>query len=301
MACPDQHLSNPDSHHAAHDHSGRAHSHHALNGALIITALYAVVELAGGLMADSLALLADAGHMVSDIIALSLAVMASRIAMLPAHAGMSYGYGRAKVLAAQANGLGLWFLCGWISWEAFGRISAPPEVNGGIVLGVASVGLIVNLISLFILRHQHDLNGRAAFWHVLGDALGSVAAMIAGLVIILTGWNPIDPLLSFLVAGILAWGGWRLLRETTLLLMEGSPSDVDSEAVRNRMVDAFEHVDGLHHIHIWTLPNGTLAMSAHVEVSDMAQWPTLLPFIQAHLKEHGISHATLQPELACCE
>jgi len=301
MACPDQHLTDPHSDHASHAHHGHGHSHHALNGALIITALYALVELTGGLIADSLALLADAGHMVSDIVALSLAVMAGRIAMLPAHAGMTYGYGRAKVLAAQANGLGLWFLCGWISWEAFGRLSDPPEVNGGIVLGVASIGLIVNLVSLFILRHQHDLNGRAAFWHVLGDALGSVAAMIAGLVILLTGWNPIDPILSFLVAGILAWGGWRLLRETTLLLMEGSPSDVDSEAVRSRMVEEFEHVDGLHHIHIWTLPNGTLAMSAHVEVSDMTRWPKLLPVIQAHLKEHGIAHATLQPELACCE
>ncbi|HKI61031.1 MAG TPA: cation diffusion facilitator family transporter [Mariprofundaceae bacterium] len=293
--------------HAVHAHEGHSHDHghhhahhHGLNGALALTTVFALVELVGGLMANSLALLADAGHMVSDVAALSLAVMAGRIASRPAHAGMSYGYGRARVLAAQANGLGLWFLAGWISWEAFGRLSAPPVVNGGIVLGIAAIGLLINLAAMFMLRHQHDLNTKAAYWHVLGDAMGSVAAMIAGAVILTTGWNPIDPLLSFLVAGILAWGGWRLLRETTLQLMDSVPDAVEIKEVSQAML-ALEHVAGVHHIHIWTLPNGTLAMSAHVQLNDMLHWPELLPAIQNRLAELGITHATLQPELSCCD
>jgi len=299
------HAHGPDHNHSSHDHSHHDHSHshghhHGLNGALALTAVFALVELAGGLIADSLALLADAGHMFSDIIALSLAVMAGRIASRPAHAGMSYGYGRARVLAAQANGLGLWLLAGWISWEAFGRLAAPPVVSGGIVLVIATLGLLINLASMFLLRNQHDLNTRAAYWHVLGDALGSVAAMIAGAVILLTGWNPIDPLLSFLVAAILAWGGWRLLRETTLQLMDSVPDVVKTDEVCEAM-QALRHVEGVHHIHIWTLPNGTLAMSAHVQLNDMLQWPELLPAIQNRVAELGITHATLQPELTCCD
>jgi len=305
MPCPPLHEKTHE--HAVHAHEGHSHDHghhhahhHGLNGALALTTVFALVELVGGLMANSLALLADAGHMVSDVAALSLAVMAGRIASRPAHAGMSYGYGRARVLAAQANGLGLWFLAGWISWEAFGRLSAPPVVNGGIVLGIAAIGLLINLAAMFMLRHQHDLNTKAAYWHVLGDAMGSVAAMIAGAVILTTGWNPIDPLLSFLVAGILAWGGWRLLRETTLQLMDSVPDAVEVEEVSQTML-ALEHVAGVHHIHIWTLPNGTLAMSAHVQLNDMLHWPELLPAIQNRLAELGITHATLQPELSCCD
>ena len=153
---------------------------------------------------------------------------------------------------------------------------------------------------MVMLRHQHDLNSRAAYWHVLGDALGSVAAMIAGAVILTTGWNPIDPLLSFLVAAILAWGGWRLLRETTLQLMDSVPDAVETEEVCQAML-AIEHVTGVHHIHIWTLPSGKLAMSAHVQLNDMQLWPELLPAIQNRLVELGITHATLQPELSCCD
>lgn len=307
MPCPplhhhaDEHASHAHSHSHSQTHSHSHHGHHhGLNGALALTALFALVELAGGLIADSLALLADAGHMASDIVALSIAVIAGRIASRPAHAGMSYGYGRARVLAAQANGLGLWFLAGWISWEAFGRLAAPPVVNGGIVLVVATLGLLVNLAALFLLRHQHDLNTRAAYWHVMGDALGSIAAMIAGAVILFTGWSPIDPLLSFLVAGILAWGGWRLLRETTLQLMDSVPDAVEIAEV-SEAIQSIKHVEGVHHIHIWTLPNGKLAMSAHIQLCDMLDWPELLPNIQNKLVGHGITHATLQPELTCCD
>ncbi len=274
------------------------HHHHALNAAFWLTAAFAVVELVGGLMANSLALLADAGHMVSDVAALGLAMLAGRIAGRPAHRQMTYGYGRARVLAAQVNGLMLWFLSGWIVWEAAGRLANPPVVQGGMVLWIASIGLIINLIVMRWLHGSHDINTRAAYWHVLGDALGSVAAIVAGGVILLTGWMPIDPILSFIVAGILAWGGWRLVRETTLELMEAVPQGVDPGAMEGAM-QAVEGVTGIHHIHIWRLPAGKLAMSAHIGIDEMAHWTELLPALLKILKQYDIEHATLQPETGC--
>lgn len=276
-----------------------ASRHHPLHMALWLTAAFALVELAGGLLADSLALLADAGHMASDIVALGLAVLARRIAAQPAHSGMTYGYGRARVLAAQANGLGLWFLSGWIVWEAVGRFVQPPMVQGQIVLFVAVIGLLVNLMVLYWLRGAHDLNSRAAYWHVIGDALGSVAAITAGIVIILTGWMAIDPLLSFVVAGILAWGGWWLVRETTLELMERAPESVNVKAIE-RCVCETAGVRGIHHIHLWRLPDGRTAISAHIQIENMRQWPRILPALIAALAKQGVDHATLQPEEAAC-
>jgi len=275
-----------------------ADHHHSLNAAFWLTAVFALVELAGGLMANSLALLADAGHMVSDVAALGLAMLVQRIAGRPAHTQMTYGYGRAKVLAAQGSGLMLWFLSGWIVWEAVDRLVNPPIVQGGIVLLIAAIGLFINLIIMRWLHGSHDINIRAAYWHVLGDALGSVAAIVAGGVILLTGWMPIDPILSFFVSGILAWGGWRLVRETTLELMEGVPEGIDADAIVKTM-RTVEGVIGIHHIHIWRLPVGKLAMSAHVQIENMEHWTSLLPELLEALKEQGIKHATLQPETGC--
>ena len=251
----------------------------------------------GGWMANSLALLADAAHMVSDVVALALAAIAGRIALRPAHAEMTYGYGRAKVLAALANGLGLWFLSGWIFWEATGRLASPPEVAGELVLAIAAIGLIINIVILKWLHGSHDMNTRAAYWHVIGDALGSVAAIVAGLVILFTGWMLIDPILSFLVAAILAWGGWRLLRETIRELMEAVPEGVNSHAIEKLMREV-EGVSGIHHIHIWLTPNQKLALSAHIEIETMAEWDTTLPLLLDLLHKQGIEHATLQPESA---
>ncbi len=278
---------------------GHSHHHHALDAAFWLTAVFAVVELAGGLWSDSLALLADAGHMVSDVAALGLAMFARRIAKRPAHAQMTYGYGRAKVLAAQMNALMLCFLSGWIVWEAVGRLHQPPEVQGGVVVWIAAIGLVINLVMVRWLHGAHDINTRAAYWHVLGDALGSVAALVAGGVIVLTGWMVIDPLLSFVVASVLAWGGWRLVRETSLELMEAVPqeADVDTASQAMRRVAG---VVGIHHVHLWRLPAGDLALSAHVQVEHMERWMTLLPLLIATLKRQGIAHATLQPEMARC-
>ncbi len=275
-----------------HDHS------EGLGPAVLATALFAIIELTGGWLAGSLALLADAAHMFSDVGALLLALLAGRIAQRPAHAGMSFGYGRARVLAAQANGLALWFLSGWIAWEAADRLTHPPDVQGWVVLWIALAGLALNLIVMRWLGHSHDINVRASRWHVLGDALGSAAAVIAGLVIIATGWMGIDPLLSFAVAAVLAWGGWRLVRETTLELMEATPPGVDPDAI----VAALSGPDGvldIHHLHIWRLPAGGLALSAHVRIADMREWPRLLEALLGIAGDLGIGHATLQPETRC--
>jgi len=236
--------------------------------------------------------------MVSDVAALGLAMLANRIASRPAHARMSYGYGRAKVLAAQLSGFMLWVLSAWIIWEAIDRLSNPPEVQGGMVMLIAAVGLMINLIIMRWLHGSHDLNTRAAYWHVLGDALGSVAAIIAGGVILLTGWMPIDPLLSFLVAGILVWGGWRLLRETTLELMEALPQEIDFTRIEQAMND-IDGVVNVHHIHLWRLPSTQLAVSAHVQIEHMSHWPNVLQALRESLQQHQIDHITLQPEFRC--
>jgi cobalt-zinc-cadmium efflux system protein len=281
-----------------HDH-GHHHDHHApLNKAVMLTALFALVELGGGLVSGSLALLADAAHMASDIVALGLALAANHIARRPATTRMSYGYGRAKLFAAQINGLALWVLSAWIVWEAFQRLVSQHTVRGGILLVVAVVGLLINLLILRWLHGDDDLNTRAAFWHVLGDAVGSVAAIVAGTVILLTGWMPIDPILSFLVAGILVWGGWRLLRETTLEFMESVPAGFHVHELQDAL-SAAHGVTGTHHVHVWKLPNGQVALSAHVQIESMEQWNDILPHLLERLHGLGISHATLQPEIVC--
>jgi cobalt-zinc-cadmium efflux system protein len=289
-----------DHHHDhGHDHHDHEHDHHApLNKAVVLTTLFALVELGGGLVSGSLALLADAGHMASDIVALGLALMASHIARRPATARMSYGYGRAKLFAAQINGLALWFLSGWIVWEAFERLMTPHPVKGAILLVVAVIGLLVNLLILRWLHGDDDLNTRAAFWHVLGDAVGSVAAIVAGSVILLTGWMPIDPILSFLVAGILVWGGWRLVRETTMEFMESVPTGFHVHELQDAL-DAADGVTATHHVHVWRLPSGQVALSAHVQIESMERWNTILPHLLERLHGLGVSHATLQPEIVC--
>ena len=290
-----------------HHHPHDEHAHHHLNMALALTALFAIVEFAGGWISNSLALLADAVHMSSDVVALGIAAFAGRLAMRPADHGMTYGYGRARVLAAQANGVALWFLSGWIVWEAVGRLFEPPEVQGWIVIAVGFVGLLVNLIILKWLHGAHDINTRAAYWHVIGDALGSVAAIVSGIVIFFAAWMPIDPILSFLVAVILAWGGWNLLSEATAELMEAAPSNVDMLMLEKCMCDV-QGVSATHHIHIWKLPGGGLALSAHIIVEQLDQWDQTLALLQQSLQQIGLEHITLQPEsglepceLHCCD
>lgn len=288
------------------DEMSSHHHHHSggLNAALVLTAIFAVVELVGGLISGSLALLADAGHMFSDVAALGIASVAAYIAKKPAHQGMTYGYGRAKILAAQINGLTLCFLAGWIAWEAVGRMNSPPEVNGSIMFTIALVGLVINLIVLRWLHNSHnhhvDLNTRAAYWHVVGDALGSVAALAGGIVILFTGWMLIDPILSFVVSGILAWGGWRLIRQTTFALMDAVPEGIRLDEIKNSVLQV-SGVENIHHIHVWRLPDGELAISAHIDCKDLSRWADMLPRLQSCVAtEFYITHATFQPEEGRC-
>lgn len=275
---------------------GAHHKHvHPINAALLLTCFFALVEAIGGWMTNSLALLADAIHMFSDVAALLLAATAEKIASRPAHAGMTYGYGRARVIAAQFNGFGLWFLAGWIVWEAMGRFTSPPDVQGDLLTLIASLGLVANLVILHWLRGGENLNVKAAFWHVMGDTLGSIAALGAGIVILLTGWMAVDPLLSIVVSVILAWGGWRLVKETMAILMEATPSALSVNEVGS-VIRMHSGVKDVHHIHVWTLPDGRFGLSAHVVVRDMRLWSKLLPQLQESLANIGVEHATLQPE-----
>ncbi|MCF7821271.1 MAG: cation diffusion facilitator family transporter [Mariprofundaceae bacterium] len=288
----------------SHDHVHQSYSGGShLNAALALTALFAVVELVGGLISGSLALLADAGHMFSDVAALAIASIAAYIAGKPAHRGMTYGYGRAKIIAAQINGLALWFLAGWIAWEAVGRLTSPPEVDGSIMFIIALVGLVVNLVVLRILHgsdeHHSDINTSAAYWHVLGDTLGSVAAIVGGSVILLTGWMMIDPLLSFVVTGLLIWGGWRVIRQTTAEIMEAVPEHIRVEKIKESICQ-LSNVCDIHHIHVWKLPSGELAISAHVECEDISRWSNILAELQGCVLNFGITHATFQPEEGQC-
>jgi cobalt-zinc-cadmium efflux system protein len=280
-----------------HHHSGHAGASRTLIGALLLTLGFAVVEVLAGWWSGSLALLSDAAHMVTDASSLGLAAAAASLARRPPSMRHSYGLVRAEVLAALANSLAMLVLIGFIVFEAIQRFDTPRPIAGGTVASVAVVGLIINLVVAWILHHgEHTLNSRAALLHVLGDALGSVAAITAGVVILTTGWTPIDPLLSLFVAVLIGVSALRLLREVVHVLMEGVPLNVRLEAVGHDLA-ALPGVLRVHDLHVWTLSSGTLALSAHLELRNLADWPAALDAArQTMAAHHGIHHVTLQPE-----
>lgn len=298
------HKHDHDAPHASGNDTGHAHHHHhtAHNGtllvALLLTLSFAGVEALAGWWSGSLALLSDAAHMVTDSSALGLAAATAVLARRPISLQHSYGLVRAEVLAALFNSLLMLVLIGFIAYEAFERIGAPRDIAGSTVIGVAVIGLVVNLVVAWVLsRGEHTLNSRAALLHVLGDALGSVAAITAGIVIVTTGWAPIDPLLSLLVAALILFSALRLLREVLHVLMEGVPDHVQL-AVVGRDLARLPGVRRVHDLHVWTLSSDTLALSAHLELRDLADWPATLAAAQHAMEtQHGISHVTLQPEV----
>jgi cobalt-zinc-cadmium efflux system protein len=238
----------------------------------------------------------DAGHLVSDATALGLAALAARVARQPATERHSYGLGRVEILAGVVNGLFMLAVVVGIAWAAVGRLLEPEPVRGGMVLVVAGLGLLVNLGAAWLLHGGEGLNVRGALLHVLGDLLGSVAALVSGAVILATGWSPIDPLLSLLICALILVSSLKLLREGVHVLLEGVPSHLDLAEVGERMA-AEPGVDSVHDLHIWNLDSGLTALSAHLVVADMRDWPTLLDRLQALLRdEMAIEHATLQPE-----
>jgi cobalt-zinc-cadmium efflux system protein len=278
-------------------HLGHKGEHQHLTGALYITLGFALVEAVAGWWSGSLALLSDAGHMLTDSTALGLAAAAAWLARRPPSRRHTYGLVRLEVLAALANGLLMLALIGFIAIEAVQRLGQPRDVSGATVTLVAVIGLLVNLaVAWKLSRGESSLNTRAALMHVMGDILGSVAALIAGLVITFTGWTPIDPLLSLLVAGLILVSAWRLLAEALHVLLEGVPEHIDIDGVAADLA-AIPQVTSVHDLHIWTLSSGKIALSAHLDMASLDHWPAILARAREVLsKGHGIGHATLQPE-----
>ena len=282
--------------HTSH-HLGHSGGHNGLLIALLLTFGFAIVEVVAGYWSGSLALLSDAAHMVTDASSLGLAAVAAWLARRPPSLKHSFGLVRAEILAALVNSVGMLALIGFIVYEAIQRFGEPRPIAGGTVVIVAVIGLIINLVVAWTLHHgEQTLNSRAALLHVLGDALGSVAAITAGIVIVTTGWTPIDPLLSLFVALLISVSAIRLLREAVHVLMEGVPLHVKLEDVGNDLA-ALPGVLHVHDLHVWTLSSGTLALSVHLEIQNLASWPALLATARQLLESrHGIRHATLQPE-----
>ncbi|MFZ1641175.1 MAG: cation diffusion facilitator family transporter [Candidatus Contendobacter sp.] len=286
---------NPSRDHAHHHHgetTGRV-----LWLATGLTLIYAGVEAGVGWWAGSLALVADAGHMVNDAAALALAAAAAWLARRPASARHSYGFGRAEFLAALINSLGLLVLVAWITVSAVQRLRDPQPVIGEAVSLAAAAGLAINLLVAWLLsRGERNLNTRAALLHVLGDLLGSVAALLSGIVIAFTGWMPIDPLLSLGIGALIVASSLRLLREALHGLMEGTPFTLAPEEV-GRALATVPGVASVHDLHIWSVAPERLMLSAHLVVRDLREWEGVLDACHALLTERfAIQHATLQPE-----
>lgn len=294
-----------------HDH-GHGHSHHGhshgssnerrLTWALALVGVFMVVEVVGGIMAHSLALIADAGHMLTDSASLVLALFALRVGKRPADETYSYGRQRYEVLAAFVNGLVLLALSVWILIESARRLFEPQTVQGPVMLVVAGVGLLANIAAFLILRDGEDnLNMRSAVLHVLGDLLASVAAMVAAVVIIYTHWMPIDPLLSALVSLLILRGGWRVTRESAHILLEGTPPGIEVEEVSADVIAQVPGVSDVHHLHVWSLTDAKPMMTLHAVIGDDTNQDTVLIAIQKRLSERfGVVHATVQIERGGC-
>ncbi|HEX2503961.1 MAG TPA: cation diffusion facilitator family transporter [Miltoncostaeaceae bacterium] len=283
----------------AHDHaSRRAGEARALGLVLGLTVLLAVGELIGGLIGGSLALLADAGHMLSDVGSLALALGALWLAARPPTARLSFGFRRAEILAALLNGVALVAIAIWIFVEAAQRLSDPPEILAGVTLAVALAGLAVNVLGVVILRRSggRSLNMRAALRHVVADLLGSVGVIVAALVILATGWLYADPLVSVLIGVLVLASSWRVLRESLGVLLEAAPEGIDADAVGRRMA-AVEGVSEVHDLHIWTITSGFPALSAHVLVPEGEDCHARRRELSEMLRrDFGIAHTTLQVE-----
>ena len=266
--------------------------------ALVFTATYMVAEIVGGLAANSLALLADAGHMFSDAAALGLSLVAVMLAQRPATSNRTYGFHRAEILAALTNGAALLVLAVLIAREAWGRLSDPPEVQGGLMLLVACGGLTINLVNLMILsggRH-HNLNVRGAWLHVMADTLGSVGAILAGVAIYFLGWSWADPVASFVIASLVLYSAWGLIRETLDVLMEGVPKGISVDDVAAALKGISGVLDA-HDLHVWSLTSGRNIATTHLVIAEDADHQGIIDAANRTLAERfAIAHATIQVE-----
>ncbi len=272
--------------------------------ALALTGTFLLVEVARGILSGSLALLADAGHMLTDTMALALSAIAFRMSSRPADAKRSYGYQRFQILAAFVNGLSLLVIVGWILVEAIQRIVQPSPVMGQTMLIVAAAGLLVNVIVFFVLHSgdQENLNMRGAALHVLGDLLGSVAAVTAALVILSTGWMPIDPILSVGVAMLIFRSAWHLVKRSGHILLEGAPEWLDVDAMQSKIIASNPEVKEIHHVHVWGLTPQHPMLTMHVALKQIQSNTTaIIRSIKDLLKnEYGIDHSTIEVECDDC-
>jgi cobalt-zinc-cadmium efflux system protein len=295
-------MSEPHDHGHGHpEHGPHVHHHPADAGArlvwaLLLTLAFAAVEAVTGFWAGSLALLGDAGHMVTDSASLGLAAFAAWLSQRPPTQRHTYGYGRVETLAALLNVLFMVLVVVGISVAAVDRILDPAVVKGGAVTVVAALGLLLNIAVAWLLMHgEQTMNTRGALLHVLGDLLGSVAALVSGAIVMATGWMTADPLLSLLICALMLASSLRLLREVLQALMEGVPPSLSTQEV-GRVLASLPGVASVHDLHIWTLSSRRIALSAHLIVESLEQWPAILAASRHALAEQGITHVTLQPE-----
>lgn len=281
----------------AHRAPVRADSIRRLGLALALTAGVTVVEAVGGWVAHSLALLADAGHMLADVASLGMVLWVARMAQRPATPERSYGLVRLEILAALVNGAMLIVIAAAIGIEAWRRLQTPAPVHGATVLGVATLGLVTNLVAMRILHHghEHSMNQRGAYLHVVSDALGSIGALAAGAIILLTGWTAADPVISFAIGLLILAGAWRLVRESTDILLEATPRHIGLGTVHERLA-SLPGVSSVHDLHVWTLTSGVIAMSGHLVVREASEHQAVLEAAQERLRQLGIHHVTVQME-----
>lgn len=288
--------------HGAHKH-GVGHSHasdapvRSLRIALGLTAFLLVVEVIGGFLSNSIALLADAGHMLTDVAALALALFVAWFSKQPETPKKTYGYLRWEILAAFLNGATLLLISAWILWEAVTRLRASEQVHGGLMLAVATGGLIVNIIAARVLirSSSHNMNARGAYLHVLGDLLASVGTIAAAILIRYTGWLMADPIASIVTTMLIMGGAWRLVRESVDILLESTPAHIPLEAVRGQL-EAIPGIESVHDLHVWSVTPAVVAMSAHCIVRLPEQHQHVLGHIHDAMRLFGIDHVTIQLE-----
>lgn len=295
--------------HHGHDHHGHGHGHaHGANKtrmliAAVLTGGFMVAEAVGGILTGSLALLADAGHMLTDSVSLAFAWYAFHLAERSATSRLTYGYDRLKTLVAYTNGLTIFAIAAWIVWEAWDRFSDPSPVLGGPMLVIALLGLAIN-VGAFLVLHggsREDLNMRGALLHVIGDLLGSVAALAAAGVILATGWYPIDPILSVLVALLLFRSAWGLVRDAGHVLLEGTPLTMDRDGIARDIEANVAGVREVHHMHVWSLDGTRNMATLHACLVEETDSHAAIGAIKSRLSEHhGIGHATVEPEFGRC-
>ena len=291
-------------HNHSHIHSHDSHGHDAthdsdvqrpLRRALAVTGSFMAIEAVGGFFSNSLALLSDATHMLTDVGAILLALFASWVAKRPKTLAMSFGYHRAEILGALASGLVIWFISGLLIFEAFGRLRSAPPVHAQVVVAVATAGLVANLLNLKLLHagDRQNMSIRAAYLHVLSDALGSMGAMVSGIILWATGWTPIDPIMTILFAILILVSSWRLVRESVGVLMEFAPSGIEPGQVFTSLC-AITGVEGVHDLHIWAVSPGQTALSVHLICSSTEN--VLSAAHQVLKSKFNIQHSTIQIE-----